>query len=369
MINTGSLYFLFLFLAFFSINDLVINPVYVLGVFCIFLTIPLIRFNALNKLTVFSFLFFILTSFNFILGFYFQDFYYKEISPLYVSSILFGYSILLGTLFYEVGLRTNLEQRKRVYFLLNRSLIFFMILELITRLMNPDYSEISFYKYKDSVLYYDSNFTGIVLCVFLMFFVFLKKHKIYDIGSFSFFAYILFLLLTISRASIVAFFVSYICVVLFGRYFKYFAVLIMVALSYFSFKMINIYLSGDSFVDIDGSFNSKFYIISQAIDLYGDLPFLLKFFGIGLANFSKYAGIFAHNIVVTFIFELGIFGSLLFLGFFIYLYFKTKGAVLYILMPILVGGFSLFSAYSAFLFVLSAAVWVEVNSFKQRGQK
>jgi hypothetical protein len=368
MINTGSLYFLFLFLAFFSVNDLVINPVYILGVLCVFLTIPFIKFSAVNKLTLYSFLFFTLISFNFILGFYFQDFYYKEISPLYVSSILFAYSILLGTLFYEIGLRTNIEQRKRVYFLINRSLIIFMLLELITRLMNPDYSEISFYKYKDSVLYYDSNFTGIVLCVFLMFFVFLKKYKIYNIGNFSFFAYILFLFLTISRASIVAFFVSYICVVLFGRYFKYFAVLIMVVLSYFSFKMVNIYLSGDSFVDIDGSFNSKFYIISQAIDLYGNLPFLLKFFGIGLANFSKYAGIFAHNIVVTFIFELGVFGSLLFLSFFIYLYFKTKGAVLYILMPVLVGGFSLFSAYSAFLFVLSAAVWVEINSLKQRGR-
>ncbi|QDK99219.1 hypothetical protein FM020_15575 [Acinetobacter tandoii] len=365
MINKTNLYFLYLFLAFFSVNDFFVNPVYILGVFLVVISFSFIKISSISKKSIVGFVFFLLTSLGFSLGFYFQDFYYKEISPNYLSSILFCYSILLGVFSYEIGRAVNFDSRKYVYRLVNISLLIFMALELISRLLNPDYSEYSFYKYKDSVLYYDSNFTGIILSVFLMFFVYLKKNKIYDIGNICFLIYFLFLILTISRASIFAFIFSYICVVFFGKYFKYFAVIVLSISLYFAIKMVNMYLNGESFIDIDGSFNSKFYIISQAIDLYGGLPILLKFFGIGLANFASYAGIFAHNIVVTFVFELGFFGSFLFIIYFIYLYYRTHGAILYILMPVLIGGFSLFSAYSAFLFILSSVILIESNFVKQ----
>lgn len=362
MINRSSLYTFFFFLAFFSINGLFINPVYVLGFFGVILSLFFIKTISVTKITVVNFIFFLVISFGFIAGFYFQDFYYKEITPVYLSSILFCYSILLGLFCYEIGLKIAIDKRKMVYKIVNKLLLLFLIVELILRVLNPDYSEISFYKYKSSVLYYDSNFTGIVVSVFLMFFVFLSKKGIYDIGKISFILYLILLILTFSRASIVAFIISYICVVTFGKYFRYLVVLILAGFTYFAFKLVNLYLSGESFIDFDGSFNSKFYIISQAIELYGSLPFMLKFFGIGLANFAQYAGIFAHNIIVTFVFEFGIFGSFAFIFYFVYMYLKTKGNVLYILLPVLIGGFSLFSAYSAFLFILSIAVLIETKS-------
>lgn len=77
--------------------------------------------------------------------------------------------------------------------------------------------------------------------------------------------------------------------------------------------MCILYLFDDvNFLNIDGSFNSKFYIVNKAMELYEQLPHFSIMFGLGLGNFDKFTEIFAHNIFVTMFMEMGIVGTLLF---------------------------------------------------------
>lgn len=92
-------------------------------------------------------------------------------------------------------------------------------------------------------------------------------------------------------------------------------------------------------MDFDGSFNSKFYLISSALDNHASVPFVNKIFGIGLNNFSYYTDSFAHNIFITLVYEFGILGTLMFVLFLLYSYFKIGKDVTYIFIPLLVAGF------------------------------
>ena len=139
----------------------------------------------------------------------------------------------------------------------------------------------------------------------------------------------------------------------------------MISYFYAASKLVGKYTSGDSYVDVDGSFNSKFYLISSALDNYAGVPFVNKIFGIGLNNFSYYTdGFFAHNIFITLVYEFGILGTLMFVLFLLYSYFKIGKDVTYIFIPLLVAGFSLFSAYVPFLFVLLACMYIEIKYLK-----
>ena len=172
---------------------------------------------------------------------------------------------------------------------------------------------------------------------------------------------IILLIFTFSRAAIIASLFSFFFYITTGKYFKHLAIILLCVIVYISMVLINVYLGGENFANIDGSFNSKFHIISVAYDIYNNLPFILKLTGIGLANFVNYGGIFAHNIVVTLIFEFGYIGIALFILYISYLYLKTKGDLMYLLLPVLVCGASLFSAYFAFFFILASLTLIETN--------
>lgn len=348
---------LIIFLSFFSVNKFAINPVYVLGVIAVLISLNFIDLNNISKYSCVGFIFFIGFITVMCIGVNYQV--KRGIPASYISSILFGYSLILGLLCYEVGKRTTRIDRILVYKNINWILILFMTIELIVRALNPDPSEHGFYRYKDSFFYFDSNFTGLVLCSFLSFFYYLKKENIYDIGKISFIVLFVLLLLTFSRAAIIAFIFSLIFYKFFGKYFKFFALLVLCAVFYCAVLLINIFAGGENFADIDGSFNSKFSIINNAIELYTNLPHFLKLTGIGLANFYNYGGIFAHNIGVTLVFEFGIIGIILFVAYLFYMYKETKGDMMYLLFPVLICGASLFSAYFAFFFILVSLILIE----------
>ena len=99
----------------------------------------------------------------------------NEIPAQYISTLLFGYSLILGLLSYEIGRKTSRNDRIIIYKNINYLLILFMSLELVLRVLNPDPSEAGFYRFKESFFYFDSNFTGLLLCSFLAFFYYLKK--------------------------------------------------------------------------------------------------------------------------------------------------------------------------------------------------
>ncbi len=162
-------FLLILFCSFFSVNSLPVNPVYCLG-------FPLI---------LFSFLFFKSTIDKFQLGFYcyfliscmffaIGSYYFSNIDSKinYLSTILYLYCILMGAQTVATGVNIGINRRVYIYKFIFNLLIIFMILEFFLRVVNSSHTG-SFYDYKWSLLYFDSNFVSFIILFFFMFAVFL----------------------------------------------------------------------------------------------------------------------------------------------------------------------------------------------------
>lgn len=358
-LTSKSSFFLFLFCSVFSINSLPINPVYLVGFPLLFLSLFYINFSKINQYQLLMFFYFIVSMIGFSIGII--SFSEIDKNLIMLSSILYCYCILLGAQTVRLGLITKKIDRLKVYSCFYNFLIFFMFLDLIVRILMSGGSG-TFYDFKWGLFYWDSNFSALIILLFIMFSVFLKVNKIYDIGLIRFLILIFLLITTFSRAAIFAFFLSYILLRYTKKIILYLAIVFGLVFIYLFYKMVSIYLSGESFVEIDGSFNSKFYLISVAIDNYAELPLINKFFGIGMANFPYFSdGIFAHNMLITLFYEFGYFGILFFI-IYICLSYKMIGKdILYILIPFFIAGFSLFSAFMPFFFILLACMYVEKN--------
>ncbi|MCS6741415.1 hypothetical protein ACOUXA_15345 [Acinetobacter baumannii] len=362
-INNSLCFFLLLFCSFFSVNSLPINPVYCLSVPTLIVSFLFFKRN-IDKLQLFLYLYFILSAVFFAVGVHYFSFISNEVRIS--SSLLYLYCILLGAQVILVGRGISKNKRIKLYNIIYNILIFFMFLELLLRIaFSGNFG--SFYDYKQSFFFTDSNFSSFIILFFLMFAIFLKSKKILDIGRFRFLILFFLLLMTFSRASIFAFLVSYLFIKSNNKYRTPVFIAFILIYIYFSYRLVGKYISGESYVDVDGSFNTKFYFISIAINDYPLVPLINKFFGIGLNNFFYYSdGFFAHNIFVTFLYEFGILGFLIFLLFIFFSYRKIGKDLTYILMPLLVAGFSLFSAYMPFFFVLLACMYIEVKDSKKQ---
>lgn len=361
MISRSFIFFILVFLGFFSINKLSLNPAYFLGVLFFFFSVILVNISYVSKYLIINSLLSLAFLCSFLIGINIE----KQIHDVvFLSSLLFCYSIVIGAICYNVGVVLQREQRIAVYNKINKVFFVILVLELLTRILNPTDGEEGFYRFKESLFYFDSNFTGIVICSFLMFFIFLKEKEILDIGNFYMWGYIVFLFLTFSRGSILAFLVAYFLVKVSGKYYRSASVVISFVVFYVSVKLINYFDAGNDFRNVDLSFNSKFNIIYNTFDIYNGFNLVQKFFGIGLANYINYGGIFAHTILTTFLIEFGIIGMVLFFVMCIYHYTKTKGYVMYLLFPFLINSASLFSAYMVFYFIIVSLIAIEVNDEK-----
>lgn len=353
------LFYLFLFCSFFSINKFLVNPVYILGFFVILTSFFAIKIKKFDKFQLFLYFYFFISLLGFLIGIVFFNRIDSDV--VYLSSFLYLYCIILGAQTLQVGINLTVESRVRVYESIYNFLIFYMSLDLIIRLVVSKNTG-SFYDYKWGIFYFDSNFSALIILIFLMFSIFLKVKGIYNIGYIRFYIICFLLLSTFSRASIFAFVLSYF-LYRFGRKYIFIISLIFSILAiYLFYDLVLNYLSGNSFVNIDGSFNSKFYLISVALDNYYNLPVVNKIFGIGLVNFSYYSnGIFAHNILITFFYEFGFFGILCFVLLLFYSYKKIGKDIFYVIIPFFISGFSLFSAYMPFFFIILACMYIETR--------
>lgn len=361
MISRSFIFFILVFLGFFSVNKLSLNPAYVLGVLFFFLSVVLIDLRYVSKYLIINSLLSIAFLCSFLIGINLEKRLHEVV---YLSSFLFCYSIIIGAVCYNVGVFLKKEQRIAVYEKINKTLFIVLVFEFLTRIINPTEGEEGFYKFKESLFYFDSNFTGIVICAFLMLFVFLKEKGIYDIGKFYMWGYIVLLFLTFSRGSILAFLIAYFLVKISGKYYRISSIIISFFVLYVSVRLINYFDAGNDFRDVDLSFNSKFNIIYNTFDIYNSFNFFQKLFGIGLANYINYGGIFAHTILTTFLIEFGVVGMAVFLIMCIYHYTKTKGYLMYLLFPFLINSASLFSAYMVFYFIIVSLIAIEVNDAK-----
>ena len=349
---------------FFSINHLPINLIYILVAFLFILGVSHFLLNmTIKKYSIYFFILPILFLASQLLGIYFNKLFFKN-DINFLSPLLFFISWFLS-FFLLQGLAHITKERRIIIYkkLINYSIIFF-ILEFITRLFLYQNKKEFIYAFKKSFFYFDSNFTGLVILSILALNLYIGyKFKIENNKT----KYILLLLiiLTLSRSAILT---SLILIFItnnsiFNFKFKSYT-LLSIILIIFSYMSIEYIFFNGNYQTIDGSLNSKFYIVKEAFYLYSNLPIENKLFGIGLGNTDLFLNIFAHNIFVTMLLEFGAIGSLLFLIFIIYSLFKSKHYCLFIWLPILVAGISLFGAYSPYLFIINALIFFEENHYK-----
>src|ERR1035438_3243911 len=86
-------------------------------------------------------------------------------------------------------------------------------------------------------------------------------------------------------------------------------------------------------------------------EIYRQADAAQRLFGIGVGNLFNLAGIFAHNIVATFVLELGIGGSLLFAAYVWILSRKCPASFYLLIFPMVINGFSLVSTTMPYFFV------------------
>jgi hypothetical protein len=86
-------------------------------------------------------------------------------------------------------------------------------------------------------------------------------------------------------------------------------------------------------------------------DIYRQADTVQRIFGIGVGNLFNLAGIYAHNIVATFVLELGIGGSFLFVAYVWILSRKCPASIYLLVLPVVINGFSLVSTIMPYFFV------------------
>lgn len=358
------LFIILLACSFFSINrGLPLNPVYIIGLVALFISFLYVDLKKIDKLFFVYIIYFFISLVFFLIGM--LNFSKKYNDIVYLSSILYLYCILLGASVVLIGKKVNKCDRVKTYKIIFDFLIFYMFIDFIIRIVFSKRSG-SFYDFKWGIFYFDSNFSALIILLFLMFAIYLKKNNIFELKKVKFIFLIFLLMTTFSRTAIFAFFVSYLLL----RYVNkliFPLIMFFLVISFYIFDtMLTNYMAGENFIGVDGSFNTKFYLISIAIDNYQFVPALNKWFGIGLANFGYYSdGIFAHNMLVTFFYEFGYLGIIGFLIFIFSCYLKIGRDIFYILLPFFIAGFSLFSAFIPFFFILISCLYIESNSLKK----
>lgn len=276
----------------------------------------------------------------------------------YMSAIIFTLSILYSISYYEFFKRIPKFYRYRIYRVCGYIFILYLSLELFIRIAIGNPSLGLLYGFKKSLFYFDSNFTGLVIMSFLMFFLYMKNVGMEKVKPIIYLL-VIFLFFTVSRAAILATIIGFFVFISHRSYrLKAFFAFVIYLAVFFLMCMLY-FLEGVSFLSIDGSFNSKFYIVNKAMELYTQLPHFSIIFGLGLGNFDKYTEIFAHNIFVTMFMEMGVVGILLFLSFIFFSIRISRGAASYIWLPTFVCGVSLFGVYSPYLFLINAAILLE----------
>jgi hypothetical protein len=247
----------------------------------------------------------------------------------------------------------------RLYRLMPRvinGVLVFLTVESVSRLIfspylpataGTDVSD-SFYLYKASLFFFDSNFVGIeILCFLAIMFVFKKEigRKRWLLAYFLLFA-------TLSRASIAAGICQLVIYKLWRwRVWAFFGLLAAQVIAIYQLFVSYTAQGSQAIHDMDGSLASKFFILSLMTETYRRADTAQRLFGIGVGNLFNLAGIFAHNIVATFVLELGIGGSLLFAVYVWILSRKCPASIYLLILPMVINGFSLVSTSMPYFFV------------------
>jgi hypothetical protein len=205
----------------------------------------------------------------------------------------------------------------------------------------------TFYQYKKSLFYFDSNFVGIALiCLIALIITHADAHR----NKRLMLAYLL-LFATFSRASIAAGICQFAIFRFWRRRRWLIAGLIVVQVVVLGALFVNYVTEGNGTTQsIDPSFSTKFYILSLMDQSYANADIVQKLFGVGAGNADSIIEIFAHNIIATFSIETGIVGFALITTYVWTLARRCPEVVYFLIFPIVMNGFSLVSTSMPYFF-------------------
>jgi len=274
----------------------------------------------------------------------------------YLTPALFLTSLLIAPAMMLLARQFPLARLYRLMPRVINWVLVFLTVESVSRLIfspylpataGTDVSD-SFYLYKASLFFFDSNFVGIeILCFLAIMFAFKKEigRKRWLLAYFLLFA-------TLSRASIAAGICQLVIYKLWRwRAWAFFGLLAAQVIAIYQLFVSYTTQGSQAIHDMDGSLASKFFILSLMTETYRRADTAQRLFGIGVGNLFSLAGIFAHNIVATFVLELGISGSLLFAAYVWILSRKCPASIYLLILPLVINGFSLVSTSMPYFFV------------------
>ena len=274
----------------------------------------------------------------------------------YLTPALFLTSLLIAPAMMLLARQFPLARLYRLMPRVINWVLVFLTVESVSRLIfspylpataGTDVSD-SFYLYKASLFFFDSNFVGIeILCFLAIMFVFKKEigRKRWLLAYFLLFA-------TLSRASIAAGICQLVIYKLWRwRVWAFFGLLAAQVIAIYQLFVSYTAQGSQAMHDMDGSLASKFFILSLMTETYRRADTAQRLFGIGVGNLFNLAGIFAHNIVATFVLELGISGSLLLTAYVWILSRKCPASIYLLILPLVINGFSLVSTSMPYFFV------------------
>jgi len=274
----------------------------------------------------------------------------------YLTPALFLTSLLIAPAMMLLARQFPLARLYRLMPRVINWVLVFLTVESVSRLIfspylpataGTDVSD-SFYLYKASLFFFDSNFVGIeILCFLAIMFAFKKEigRKRWLLAYFLLFA-------TLSRASIAAGICQLVIYKLWRwRAWAFFGLLAAQVIAIYQLFVSYTTQGSQAIHDMDGSLASKFFILSLMTETYRRADTAQRLFGIGVGNLFNLAGIFAHNIVATFVLELGISGSLLLTAYVWILSRKCPASIYLLILPLVINGFSLVSTSMPYFFV------------------
>lgn len=241
--------------------------------------------------------------------------------------------------------------------------------ECLYRLAHPDYSylneltgmegeDLAFYAYKfNSFMYQDSNFVGLQLVVLVGFVLALTREGV-KFGAFIHLAMLVLTAMTLSRASFVT------VVFLYGLHFFWRARLLMKLLC----VLLGVGVAIAVFLHIqnDGSFASKFDVLQRFFEHLHRASWMDVLVGVGAGKAAGTLGMGAHNILVTYVLELGVLGALAFALFWLWM-LRLVPLALFMLAGLWVNGFSLTSYAVPYLYASIAMLWLLGRTRHEQG--
>jgi O-antigen ligase len=238
-----------------------------------------------------------------------------------------------------------------------------LIFEAVYRFLNPINQEryidagredIMFYIYKfNSVMYIDSNFVALYILSLLFFSFYINRYAPRTVSFFYVCILVFLLFSSISRAAIFSFLIFLFMLPFSSLIYKwrYYVMLFLPALLLFLFQIV---FESSGF---DDSLRSKFMILSLTVEYIKDIDPMTLLLGVGVGKAADVLGIGSHNIITTYLVELGLVGTSMISALWILIMIKSRYKAGIIMFPFLVCGLSLTTFAIPYLYAMFGIVY------------